>query len=170
MLEIKIVSSESELKNTLIQLNPSIHYSESLSNLESQFRYLDFKNTSLSMVLNNSVKDIYFLAIQDKMIVGYLNISLNNFEFFGDWIAATEVLENFRQQGIATQLYKALFQWLSSNNFKYILGSSYTKLGENMFNMITKIANENNIYYIRPKDIEMVNTYEILKSKIYNAA
>lgn len=39
-----------------------------------------------------------------------------------------------------------------------------------MFNMITNIANKSNIYYVRPKDIEKVNTYENLKSKIYNAA
>lgn len=169
MVNIVTITKRDEWEQLFQTINPKKSFNFQLSNFSQSFKYVHI-DSSRSMTFNEKTNDVYFIAIKNNKIIGYINISLGNFEFFGDWITATEVLEAYRQQGVATQLYNALFQWLKANNFKYILGSSYTALGQNMFNMITNIANKSNIYYVRPKDIEKVNTYENLKSKIYNAA
>ncbi len=166
MVNIVTITKRDEWEELFNTLNPKKSFNSQLNHFAKSFRYVNI-HTSLSTCLNENTKEVFFLALNNNKIIGYINISLDNFEFFGDWITATEVLETHRQQGIATQLYNALFQWLKTNNFKYILGSSYTKLGENMVNMINTIAIEQNIYYVRPKDIELVVTYDVLKSKIY---
>ena len=172
---INIISlQEDELNSSFNQKsfkfkNKLVKNFENLSSiLCKNFKFLCFYDISF---LYPNVKNHYFFAIVDNNIAGYLKISLNNNlnkkeNYFGEWICDVEVLEEYRGKGVATSLYNETFKWLKNNDYKHILGSTFSDFGKNMENMIKRVAKENEIIYVRPENIMKAEDYKKIVSLI----